>query len=333
MHLEALLFLPVLGLAAGVDLYFTLLTLGVVSLIGWGAGPPGAVADLGSVGVMIVTGAFYLAELTAERRLVSSLVWNALHAIIRPLAGVLLALLVLDGAPTSLLLVGALGTALLASLAHATATGGSLLLRLTPSARVRPVLASLLEDTTVLGGVILAFERPAWSAGLALLLVLGALVRTRSNLSAFAFGMQLLWSASRRLVSRRGGWVLGGSLPAWLQEELARHTSVVEHLRGVPGALVGAPRTRPIVRGWLVAGGDGPRFVYGPGRWVDLGPWAPVGLTREPLLRRVSYTRPAGVALYLPLQGPGRPALRDELGLGEATSETSSHGTRSSVHG
>ena len=121
------LVLPPLALAAGVDLYLTLLFLGAAPSIGWWDTMPGALADLNSPGVLIMVGSFYLLELAAEAWPSAALFWNFFHAIIRPLAGALLALLLLDGHPLAVLATGAAVAGFVASAAHASRTGGGVL--------------------------------------------------------------------------------------------------------------------------------------------------------------------------------------------------------------
>ena len=95
--------LPPLALAAGVDLYLTLLFIGAAPTMGlWEAPLPGALSDLDSPGVLIMVGTFYVLEFAAERFPPAALLWNAFHAIIRPVSGTLLALLILDGQPLPL---------------------------------------------------------------------------------------------------------------------------------------------------------------------------------------------------------------------------------------
>ena len=102
-----LLVLPPLALAAGVDLYLTLLSSGPLPGPGWWDTLPGALGDLGAPGVVLIVGSFYLLEFLAEAWPSAALFWNAFHAIIRPLAGALLALLLLDGQSASVVVPGA----------------------------------------------------------------------------------------------------------------------------------------------------------------------------------------------------------------------------------
>lgn len=86
-----ILILAPLAIAAGIDLYLTLLFLGVMPTTTWWSDPlPGALGDLDSLGIMVMLGGFYLLEFAAERFPTATLVWNAFHTVIRPVSGALL---------------------------------------------------------------------------------------------------------------------------------------------------------------------------------------------------------------------------------------------------
>ena len=322
----AILILPAVALAAGVDLYLTLLFLSAAPVMAFWPELPGSLADLASPGVILVTGVFYLAELAADRTFATSLVWNGLHTIIRPVAGALLALLILAGKPPGLLAGGALLSAVLASGGHAVATGGSLLLRLERTAPVRPLLASLLEDVGVLGLLVLAMDRPAWSAVLGGVLVAGALPLAGSQLRAFVLAVRLAVARLRSLLAG-GAWTRPGDFPRWLRETLAHDATVPGGLRGTPAAGLRLPGRPRLVLGWVVVRGQTPLFVHGrrPGDTLDLGELQPRSLEEEGFLRSaaLSPSKPDGAAggagpdslLLLPRDGPSVETLRSEFRL------------------
>lgn len=322
----AALALPALAVGAGMDLYLALLLLGAAPALGFWDVLPGALGDLASPGVLLLTGVFYLAEFAADRGFATSLVWNALHAIIRPVAGALLALLVLDGGPFWVQAAGAVVAAGLASAAHAVSTGGSLLLRLDRGAPVRPVLASLLEDVAVVGLLVLALDRPVWSAGVAGLLVVAALPLAGSQLRAFAFSLRLAVGRARRLLTG-GGWTHPDDFPRWLRTALAHESTAPGGLRGTPGAGVRLPGRPRLLLGWMVVRGETPLFVHGRDRTarVDLGDLRPRSLEEGGFLRWAELSPradgdeapPSGPQslLLLPRDGPSVETLRSEFRL------------------
>ena len=172
-----ILVLPPLAIAAGLDLYLTLLFLGAMPTTTWWSEPlPGALGDLDSIGVMVMVGGFYLLEFAAERFPTATLVWNGFHAVIRPVSGALLALLLLDGQPPLVVASGAILAGALASAAHSIRSGASILRWLGSAAAPRPLLTSLVEDVVVLGLVALVIDQPTWALAAGLVMAVGGSV-------------------------------------------------------------------------------------------------------------------------------------------------------------
>ncbi len=185
---EILVLLP-LAIAAGIDLYLTLLFLGVMPTTTWWSEPlPGALGDLDSLGVMVMVGGFYLLEFAAERFPTATLVWNAFHTVIRPVSG---ALLLLDGQAPLLIAAGAVIAGALASAAHSIRSGASILRWLGSSRAPHPLLTSLLEDVVVLGIVALVIDHPTWALAVGLGIAVGGSVGGASRVRAFIFAVRL----------------------------------------------------------------------------------------------------------------------------------------------
>lgn len=308
-----LLALPPLALAAGVDLYLTLLFLGVAPTLGWWPSLPGALGDLDSLGVLVIVGSFYVLEFLAERWPSGSLVWNAFHAIIRPLAGALLALLLLDGQPTYMQAVGAVAAGALAAGAHVTRTGGGVLQWLESAPHSNRLLVALLEDASVLGMVTVLLDSPARGCILALLVIAAATPVAASQVRAFAFAVQLAWVRVWGAL-RQPRWQGPGDFPRWVGRALEGDvTAPPGGLRGSPAAafrLPGAPR---FVTGWVVVRGDTPLFVRS--RWrrvnfVELATLHATEVTSSTLFRRVRFRSRVSASLYLRVDGPRTGSLR-----------------------
>ncbi len=315
-----LLLLPPLAVAAGIDLYLTLLLLGASPTIGlWDRALPGALSDLDSPAVLLVVGAMYLLEFAAERYAATTLLWNAVHAIIRPLSAALLALLVLEGQPPAIVVSGATLSGLLASLSHAARSGGTVVRRLGPSTSPHPLLVSLLEDTIVLGLVALSLDSPwralAAAGGLAVL----AAARIPSDVRAFAFAMRL---AMARVLGTfgRSRWLAAEELPRWVRAALTEDAALAAGgaVRGTPvGAhrLPGSPR---FVTGWLLVLGRSPVLVFrtvGRTRTLAIGSYPADGVVERTFLRRLDLRKPEdGLAsVFFGLDGPSVAALRAEF--------------------
>ncbi len=312
---EVLALVP-LALASGVDLYLTLLFLGAAPALHWWDALPGALGYLKSPGVLVMVGAFYLLELLAELVPSAALFWNASHAIIRPVAGALLALLLLDGQPLPVVIPGALLAAALASAAHATRTGGGVLFWLDSRRVPNRFLVALLEDAAVLGTVVLLLDFPgvALTAALAVSLASGRVVG--SQVRAFAFAVELVW-AKVWLTLGQPRWSDPEDFPWWVRGALKGDIMAPGGgLRGTPAGghrLPGAPR---FAVGWVVVRGDTPLFVFRRRAHVsrvDLGTLAAVGVAESAFFRRVEMGGPGSPNLYFRLDGPGRESLRAEF--------------------
>lgn len=312
-----LLVLPPLALAAGVDLYLTLLVLGIAPATGWWGEIPGALGDLNSTGVLVMVGTFYVLELAAETWPSAALFWNAFHAVIRPLAGALLALLLLDGQPLTVVAPAAITAGLIASVAHATRTGGGVLFWLDSATHPTRLLVALLEDVGVLGLVVLLLDHPLWGLGASALIVAASAKGAGSQVRAFAFAVRLVWARAWQNL-RLPRWDDPEDFPRWVRDALEGDVMAPGGgLRGCPAAghrLPGAPR---FATGWVVVRGDTPLFVYsrrqGPQR-VDLGTLQAHEVSESAFFRRVALAcGDAPANLYVGLDGPGTESLRAEF--------------------
>jgi len=329
-----LLILAPLSLAAGLDLYLTLLILGAAPTTPWWDAPlPGGLGDLDSTGVVLMVGAFYILEFAAERFAPAGLLWNAFHAIIRPVAGALLALLLLEGQPFPVVLAGTLAAGAVASLAHAVRSGGAIVRWLGSVQHPHVLLVSLLEDVMTLGLVVLALDAPQWALGVAGALGLFAAVTAPSNARAFAFGVRLVAARAFQTIAHRR-WMGAEELPAWVRRVLQDDVFAPGGgLRGSPAGahrLPGAPR---FAWGWVVVRGGSPLFVFpggllpgrlgGAARAVDLGLLAAQRVIETGFFRRVDLRAPSGAParVFFGVDGPGLDSLESEFlfsGQGEA---------------
>ncbi len=311
-----IIILPPLALAAGVDLYLTLLVLGAATGSGWWATLPGALGDLDAPGVILIVGGFYLLEFLAETRPSTALFWNAFHAIIRPLAGVLLALLLLEGQPLTIVVPGAALAGILASVAHAARTGGGVLLWLDSARHPNRLLIALFEDVAVIGMVVLLLDAPRAALLAALLVITATLHLARSQVRAFAFAIRLVWAKAWRTLGHPR-WTDPQAFPRWVRDALAGDVMAPGGgLRGSPAAGHRLPRAPRFAVGWVVVRGDTPLFVYqrhgGIGE-VDMGSLRATSVSESAFFRRVELAGTASPNLYFGLDGPGTESLRAEF--------------------
>lgn len=315
---EFFLLLP-LALAAGVDLYLTLLFLGAAPTIGlWDSPLPGALGDLDPPAVLIMMGTLYVMEFAAERAPGPALLWNGFHAIIRPVSGALLALLLFDGQPLPVLAGAALLGGGIASLAHGVRTGGACLRWLGAASSPSILLMSLAEDVAVIGLASLTLDRPVIAAGISALLVLLAAPFVPSLLRAFGFSVRLV--IGRVFLSfgfRR--WHGTEELPQWVVDACEGDENVGPGgaVRGSPVGGWSLPDAPHFAVGWIVVHGAGPVFVRrlnGGAQSVDLTDVSLVDVEETRFFRRVELkSGSARHVLYFGRGGPSVESLRVEF--------------------
>lgn len=160
------------GWASGVNAYLVVLVLGLADRFGSFEQIPNALARLD---VLIAAGTLYAIEFVADKIPYIDSTWDAISTVIRPTIGAVIALLV-SGDATSLeqagyAVVGG-GTALVSHLVKASS-------RLAINSSPEPftnITASLGEDVTVLGVVVLAIHHPWIALGVSSVLLVAGLV-------------------------------------------------------------------------------------------------------------------------------------------------------------
>src|SRR3954465_1227822 len=167
-----------LGLAAlaGINLYLTVFATGLAIHFHWITLAP-AYQSLGVLGdpvVIIIAGALYLVEFFADKIPWVDSAWDAVHTVIRPIGGALLAIQVLGhSSPTMSVIVALLagGTSLITHTAKTTT-------RLATNTSPEPftnVALSFGEDVAVVGGLALIYHNPV-AALVVFVLIIAAFV-------------------------------------------------------------------------------------------------------------------------------------------------------------
>jgi hypothetical protein len=161
------------GWASGVNAYLVVLVFGLADRIGDFSSIPDA---LGRTDVLIAAGALYVVEFVMDKIPFLDSTWDTISTVTRPAIGTAIALLVAgDAGSVQQAAYGALGggTALASHLVKA---GGRLAINASPEPFTN-VAASLGEDATVVGVVLLAIQHPRIALVVtAVLLVVGAYV-------------------------------------------------------------------------------------------------------------------------------------------------------------
>ncbi|MYT27825.1 DUF4126 domain-containing protein [Streptomyces sp. MspMP-M5] len=176
------------GWASGINAYAVVLLLGLLGVTGVSDEVPAA---LERPDVLIVAAVLFVAEAIADKVPYVDSVWDAVHTVIRPIAGGVVAAL-LAGHDGSLpqLAAGAVGGST-ALVSHLVKAGTRIAVNTSPEPASN-IVVSLAEDLGVAGLVSFALFHPWLAAGIAAaLLVAGIAV------------VVLLWSRIRRYLRRR----------------------------------------------------------------------------------------------------------------------------------
>lgn len=189
--------------ASGINLYATVLLVGVLGATGLVPLPDG-LSSLTSPVVLTVAGIAFLLEFFADKIPGVDSVWDAVHTFIRIPAGALLAAGAVSGLGEDYMIALALlGGAAVAAGSHATKAGSRAMINTSPEP-VSNWAASIFEDILVVGGLLLAIFKPAVFLGFLLLFFLLAL-----------WLLPKIWRGLRGLFSKfgRGGRVRPASQP------------------------------------------------------------------------------------------------------------------------
>ena len=164
--------------AAGLNVYATVLTLGLLTRLQWVTLPPG-LESLGHTWVIAVSAVLFLAEFVADKIPGLDLVWNALHTFVRIPVAALVAYHASSQLSPGL---QAMATALGAGVALA-AHGSKTAMRaaVTPSPEpVSNIALSTSEDFFAIGLTWLATHHPFLAASAALVLLASAVLAVRA---------------------------------------------------------------------------------------------------------------------------------------------------------
>ena len=189
--------------AAGLNVYATVLTLGLLERLHWVALPPG-LDSLGHTWVIVVCAVLFAAEFVADKIPALDLVWNAMHTFVRiPVAALVAYHASSQLSPGMQALATAVGAGI-ALAAHGSKT--AVRAAVTPSPEpVSNIALSTSEDIVAIGLTWLATHHPIAAATAALLLLAAAILAARALFRGFRrmFGRIRGAPPSSELVSDR----------------------------------------------------------------------------------------------------------------------------------
>lgn len=247
-----------LSFASGVNLYATILVVGLAQRYGFIEHLPGPLHAFSNPWILGIAGTLYAVEFLVDKFPFVATVWDGIHTLIRPLGGALIALAAAHemsplGQAAAMLVGGsiAFGT-------HSTKAGFRMLANTAPEPVTHSAI-SVAEDVGVFGLALLALTYP-WVA-------LGVIV---AGVAVFAYLAPTVWRMLRFLLSCTWGWlaaVLGilpqqaREAPPWLKDQLVKgrfQTADLRIYRAFARSNAGGPRYGI---GFLAIAGDDVLFA------------------------------------------------------------------------
>lgn len=183
--------------ASGINLYATVLMLGILSNMGHLTLPPG-LEIVSDPLVMMAAGFMYFVEFFADKIPGVDTGWDSLHTFIRIPAGAALAAGAVGDISPVVELAAALVGGSMAAGSHALKAGTRVVINTSPEPLTNWT-ASFSEDLIVIGGLWTALNHPLWFLG-ALILFVGLLI----------WILPKLWRAVKKVFSVLTGWLRGG---------------------------------------------------------------------------------------------------------------------------
>ncbi len=177
--------------AAGLNVYATVLTLGLLAHAHWVALPPG-LETLSSWWIIGVSGTLFAAEFVADKIPGLDLLWNGLHTFVRvPIAALLAYRATTQLTPEMQLLATGVGAAI-ALAAHSSKTAARALVTPSPEP-VSNIALSTGEDVTAVGITWLATQHPWTAASIVIVLLVITILMVRWVVKA----LRELWQRFR----------------------------------------------------------------------------------------------------------------------------------------
>jgi hypothetical protein len=162
------------AVGAGINLYATVLVLGLAARYDW-VDVPGTLEPVGSAWVIGGAAVLYLLEFLADKIPWIDSLWDAIHTLVRPIGAAVIAVAALGPAsPGMEVAAGLLGAAIGAS-THAAKAGTRLAVNASPEPASN-IAVSLLEDGFVVGLVLLLLTHPLLGLALAVAALVSVLL-------------------------------------------------------------------------------------------------------------------------------------------------------------
>jgi hypothetical protein len=163
--------------AAGLNVYATVLTLGLLAHVHWIALPAG-LDILNNWWVIGVSGAMFIIEFFADKVPGFDMIWNALHTFVRVPVAALLAYRASEQLSPEMQLLAAVAGAGIAIVSHGSKTAVRAAVTPTPEP-VSNIALSTSEDVVAIGVTWLAMRHPFVAATIAVIFLILAVITVR----------------------------------------------------------------------------------------------------------------------------------------------------------
>jgi hypothetical protein len=184
--------------AAGLNVYATVLTLGLLARLHWVELPPG-LDVLANGWILIAAAAMFSMEFFADKIPAFDLIWNALHTFIRiPLAALLAYRATLQLSP-EMQLLATTGGALIALAAHSSKTTARTLVSASPEP-ISNIALSTGEDAVAVGLTWTAAHHPWIAGGIAAAFTIAAVFAMRWIAKAMLKTWNRIWKPEQAAI-------------------------------------------------------------------------------------------------------------------------------------
>ena len=252
-----------LGLAAlaGINLYLTVFVTGLAIHCHWITldAQYQSLAVLGNPWIITISGVLYLFEFFADKIPWIDSIWDAIHTVIRPIGGALLAIQVLGHpSPAMSIIVGLLagGTSLVSHTGKAAT-------RLASNTSPEPfsnIALSVTEDVVVLGALAFLYHNPIFALGIFALVMFGFFYFAPKILRATKVKIWLAWKKLNGPADLDVGSTLPNDLSPGLAAEFNRQNIAGETIAwAVPCISARGRRIPSNLYGSLIALNEDPR--------------------------------------------------------------------------
>ncbi|MGC8927425.1 MAG: DUF4126 domain-containing protein [Myxococcota bacterium] len=177
--LELISMMLTVSLASGLNLYITVLTIGISIRMGWVENLPAELHILGSTPILIISGILFLLQFFADKIQFVDNLWDSIHTLIRPVGAALIGVAILYGSNPLILIIGVLLAGSVSLISHSSkATTRMLINIMSPFESLSNKTVSIVEDGLVLALTYFAIKYPLIAGTIAVCLVLLILIFT-----------------------------------------------------------------------------------------------------------------------------------------------------------